>query len=190
MWVADKVEKKKTEELNVYSTNARVHTEQQINQIANAISEWGWTIPILIDEDNTVLAGHGRLTAAKSLSIDEVPCIVARGWSEAQKKAYVIADNKLAENSEWNTDVYFSELKELSSIGFDLTLAGFDDDLKFSFQPNLSPTANLTEVTGADIENATKSIYEQFMGAGQEAKTGEVDVICPECGHDFKVSGY
>ena len=185
MWVAEKVEKKKPDELNAYASNARVHTEQQIQQIANSISEWGWTIPILIYEENTVLAGHGRLTAAKSLNIDEVPCIVAEGWSDAQKKAYVIADNKLAENSEWDTGLYFSELKELSNLGFDISLTGLDQELgALSFAPNLNPETHFAEITSQDIESASETV-------GQIAPSGTkvVELTCPHCGKDFEFSG-
>ena len=115
----------KVAELIPYENNSRVHSDQQIRQLANSIEQWGFTIPILIDENKMVLAGHGRLQAAKSLNINEVPCIVADGWTDAQKRAYVIADNKLAENSEWDMSTYYAELKSLADTGFDLTFAGY-----------------------------------------------------------------
>ena len=180
----------KVADLIPYENNSRIHTDQQISQLANSIEQWGFTIPILIDEANMILAGHGRLLAAKQLGIEEVPCVMADGWTEEQKRAYIIADNKLAENSSWDTDLYFSELKELSSLGFDLSLAGFDSDLNFSFKPNLSPNTEYAEVTDGDIEKANKSIYEQFVGAGTKPHKDALDVICPECGEEFTVSGY
>jgi ParB-like chromosome segregation protein Spo0J len=97
-WPADKVERRAVAVLVPNTRNARTHTEQQIDQIAASIREWGWTAPILVDEDEVVIAGHGRLLAAARLGLDEVPVIIARGWSEAQKRAYLIADNKLTEN--------------------------------------------------------------------------------------------
>jgi ParB-like chromosome segregation protein Spo0J len=100
-WPADKVERRKVDDLVPYASNARTHSKEQIDQIARSIEEWGWTVPVLIDEDGGLIAGHGRILAAKKLKIDEVPVVVARGWSEAQKRAYVLADNKLTENGAW-----------------------------------------------------------------------------------------
>ena len=100
-WPADKVEKRKVKDLVPYANNARTHSKEQIDQIVRSIEEWGWTVPVLVDEDGGLIAGHGRILAAKKLKIDEVPVVVARGWSEAQKRAYVLADNKLTENGAW-----------------------------------------------------------------------------------------
>jgi ParB-like chromosome segregation protein Spo0J len=90
--------------------------------------EWGWTCPILVDESNTVIAGHARIEAARRLGWTEVPVVVARGWSEAQKKAYVLADNKLAENAGWDREKLVCELEELRALAFDVTLTGFGAD--------------------------------------------------------------
>jgi len=90
--------------------------------------EWGWTNPVLVDESGNVLAGHGRILAARQLGYEDVPTMVADGWTEAQKKAYVIADNKLAENAGWDTGMLSVELGELDTDGFDLSLIGFDED--------------------------------------------------------------
>jgi len=99
----------------------------QIDQIAASIREWGWTMPILVDENGTILAGHARVLAARKLGLTEVPVIVARGWSEAQKRAYVIADNKLTLNADWNDELLGIELADLKLEDFDLGLLGFDD---------------------------------------------------------------
>lgn len=190
MWVADKVEKKNIDALNAYSGNSRVHTEKQIKQIADAISEWGWTIPILIDESNTVLAGHGRLLAAKLLNISEVPCIVADGWTEAQKKAYVIADNKLAENSEWDMSVFYTELRSLSDMDFDLTLAGFDADFSaLSFEPNLDPSYTHRDVSDDTIARAEASISDAITGIQDNKANNAIEVLCPYCAETFRFSG-
>jgi len=109
-----------------YARNARTHNEVQVAQIAASIREWGFTTPILIDEAGGIIAGHGRLLAAQKLGLPEVPTITARGWTEAQKRAYVIADNKLAENAEWNTELLKIELQELDGLDFDLDLVGCD----------------------------------------------------------------
>lgn len=110
-----------------YANNSRTHSDAQIAQIAASINEWGFTNPVLVDEKNTIIAGHGRLLAARKLGIKEVPCIVAEGWTEAQKKAYVIADNKLALNAGWDNELLSLELNALDGMDFDLSLMGFDD---------------------------------------------------------------
>ena len=93
------VVKKKVSDLIPYERNPNIHPTFQIEQIKNSIREWGFTIPIVIDENSTVLAGHGRLYAVQELEMEEIPCIVVEGWTERQKQAYVIADNKLQSGS-------------------------------------------------------------------------------------------
>ena len=110
-----------------YANNSRTHSDAQIDQIAASINEWGFTNPVLVDESNTIIAGHGRLLAARKLGIKEVPCIIAEGWTDAQKKAYVIADNKLALNAGWDNELLSLELNALDGMDFDLSLIGFDD---------------------------------------------------------------
>ena len=109
-----------------YARNARTHSDAQVAQIAASIREWGWTNPVLIDEAGGIIAGHGRVMAARKLKIEEVPCIVATGWSDAQKRAYVLADNQLAVNAGWDMDLLKVEIGELKTDGFDLGLMGFD----------------------------------------------------------------
>ena len=108
--------------------NARTHPKRQIDQIAASIREWGWTNPILVEEDGGLIAGHGRLLAARKLGLTQIPTMVAKGWSEAQKKAYVIADNKLALNAGWDLELLAVELGDLQGFDFDLMLTGFSDD--------------------------------------------------------------
>jgi DNA modification methylase len=110
-----------------YARNSRTHSEEQVNQIAASIKEFGFTNPIIIDEDNGIIAGHGRVMAAKKLGIDEVPCIQVTGWTKAQKKAYVIADNKLALNAGWDEEMLKLEFDELKELDFDISLIGFSD---------------------------------------------------------------
>src|SRR5690606_26356416 len=112
-----------------YARNARTHSPAQVAKIAASIREWGWTNPILIDERGTILAGHGRVLAAQLLGLEEVPCVVARGWTEPQKRAYVIADNQLAISAGWDSDLLRLELAELDGANFDLDLLGFEDEL-------------------------------------------------------------
>lgn len=120
---------KKTDELIPYARNSRTHSTEQVQQIAGSIKEFGFTNPILIDEQGGIIAGHGRTMAAQKLGMDEVPCIVLSGLTEAQKKAYIIADNKLALNAGWDEDMLKIELSELDEIGFDYSELGFDFDI-------------------------------------------------------------
>lgn len=116
-----------TGELKAYEKNSRTHGKKQIDQVVASIKEFGFTNPLLVDEGNTLIAGHGRLLAAKKIGMEEVPCVRLSHLSEAQKKAYVIADNKIALNSGWDEDLLKSELDELDSLGFDVAVTGFDD---------------------------------------------------------------
>jgi len=125
---AEKIEKWAIEKLIPYARNARTHSDEQVGQIAASIREWGWTTPVLVDEDGGIIAGHGRTMAAKRLGMLEVPVMVARGWSDAKKRAYVLADNKLALNAGWDDSMLALELKELGETGFDLDLTGFSLD--------------------------------------------------------------
>jgi len=120
------ITQKKVDELIPYARNARTHSEEQIAQIAASIREFGWTNPILIDGKNGIIAGHGRLAAARKLGLDEIPVIELEHLTETQKKALILADNKLALNSGWDNDMLMFELKELNLDGFDLELVGFD----------------------------------------------------------------
>lgn len=123
---ADAVEQWPIDRLVPYARNSRTHSQEQIAQIAASIVEWGFTTAVLVDEDGGIIAGHGRILAARKLGMAEVPVMVAAGWSEAQKRAYIIADNKLALNAGWDNEMLSLELGELGDVGFDLDLTGFD----------------------------------------------------------------
>ena len=110
-----------------YIRNARTHSESQIAQIAASIKEFGFLSPILIAEDNTILAGHGRLAAARKLGLTKVPCVKESHLTETQRRAYIIADNKLSLNAGWDEDILAIELSELQGTDFDLDLLGFDE---------------------------------------------------------------
>ena len=111
-----------------YARNSRTHSDAQVAQIAASIKEFGFTNPVLIDADGGIIAGHGRVLAARVLKLDSVPCIRLSHLTETQKRAYVIADNKLALNAGWDADMLRIELEELGEIGFDLDLIGFSDE--------------------------------------------------------------
>ena len=127
-WPADNVIRRKVASLVPYARNSRTHSAEQVDQIAASIKEWGFTTPILVDADGQIIAGHGRLLAAQKLGLDEVPTMTATGWTDAQKKAYVIADNKLALNAGWDNAMLAIEMQELGDMGFDLDLTGFGKD--------------------------------------------------------------
>lgn len=154
-WATEQIHQRKIEALIPYINNPRTHSARQLDQIAASIREWGWTMPILIDERDTVLAGHGRLEAAKKLGIEQVPVVIAQGWSEAKKKAYIIADNRLSENAGWDDELLKLEISDLTELEFDLPLLGFSED-------------ELTELTAP--ERLTKGDYYQDSQAGALSK--------------------
>ena len=119
---------RKITELIPYVNNARTHSDEQVLQICSSIKEFGFTNPVLIDGENGIIAGHGRLMAAKKLGMEEVPTIELSHLSEAQRKAYILADNKLALNSGWDNDLLAIEFAELGELGFDLDLTGFSSE--------------------------------------------------------------
>ena len=127
-WPADHVARRPVSALVPSARNARTHSQQQVAQIAASITEWGWTVPVLVDEGSQIIAGHGRVLAARSLGITEVPVMVASDWSPEQKRAYLLADNQLALNAGWDEDLLRLELGELANEGFDLSLTGFSED--------------------------------------------------------------
>jgi DNA modification methylase len=120
--------KKKVSELIPYINNSRTHSEEQITQIVSSIKEFGFTNPILIDKDNSIIAGHGRLQAVKRLGLEEVPCILISGLTKTQIKALIIADNQLALNAGWDLEKLSVEIEGLDEDKFDLSLLGFEDD--------------------------------------------------------------
>jgi len=128
-WPVDNISEWPIDRLLPYARNARQHSERQIEQIVASIQQWGWTNPVLVDEGGTIIAGHGRVMAAQRLGIASVPVMVARGWTDRQKRAYAIADNQLALSSTWDLDLLKSELAELAAAEPELPpLTGFTAD--------------------------------------------------------------
>jgi ParB-like chromosome segregation protein Spo0J len=120
-----KIEQRRVADLIPYAANSRTHSDAQVAQIAASIREFGWTNPILIDGENTIIAGHGRLLAARKLGMEELPAIVLDHLTKAQQRALVIADNQLALNAGWDENLLKLELQELGDLNFDLALTGF-----------------------------------------------------------------
>jgi len=114
------------ESLIPYARNSRTHSDAQVAQIAASIREFGWTNPVLIDAEGGIIAGHGRVMAGRKLGITEAPCIVLENLTDAKRRAYVIADNKIALNAGWDIELLKVELGDLNALDFDLALTGFD----------------------------------------------------------------
>ena len=123
-----KIETRLVADLIPYASNSRTHSDAQIAQIAASIKEFGWTNPILIDGDNTIIAGHGRLLAARKLGLEDVPAIILDHLSKAQQRALVIADNQLALNAGWDIELLENEIRTLDGEGYSLGLLGFADE--------------------------------------------------------------
>lgn len=151
-----------------YARNSRTHSDEQVAQIAASIKEFGWTNPILIDGESGIIAGHGRLLAARKLGMKEVPVIQLSGMTDTQKKAYIIADNKLALNAGWDDELLKLELDELHDEGFDMGLIGFNAD-------------DLSKLMGFDEEiEAPESSAKEINP--DDYKMG---CTCPKCGFEF-----
>ena len=149
---------RKTADLIPYVNNSRTHSEAQVLQIAASIKEFGFTNPVLVDADGSIIAGHGRVMAARKLGMDEVPTIELAGLTETQRKAYIIADNKLALNAEWNEDLLKLELQELADADFSLDVLGFDAEelgalLDDSFEQESGYSDKNAEYTPDDFDD-------------------------------------
>ena len=164
--VAKQIILQPVEALIPYARNSRTHSDEQVAQIAASIREFGFTNPVLIDKDGGIIAGHGRVMGARKLGLAEVPCIRLAHLTDTQKRAYIIADNKLALNAGWDNELLQLELADLHEADFDMDLLGFGvDDLAIAMG------------MGADFEPGT----EDDQGKLDEKKP----ITCPNCGHKF-----
>lgn len=178
---------RKITELIPYVNNARTHSDEQILQICSSIKEFGFTNPVLIDGENGIIAGHGRLMAAKKLGMEEVPTIELSHLSEAQRKAYILADNKLALNSGWDNDLLAIEFAELGALGFDLELTGFTLDEIDALTPEEIPPGLTDEDSVPELpeEPVTKLSDVWLCGnhrvmCGDSTSVDAVDKLMPE----------
>jgi ParB-like chromosome segregation protein Spo0J len=156
---ADKVEKWSIDKLIPYARNARTHSDEQVAQIAASIKEWGWTTPILVDEQGGIIAGHGRTLAAQRLKMKELPVMVAKGWGDAKKRAYVLADNKLAMNAGWDNEMLRLELSEIGEMGFDLDLTGFPTEEIKALQFDDDAEAEMPELKDGEKERFQQKTF-------------------------------
>ena len=141
---ATKIEWRSVDKLIPYAKNARTHSDEQVAQIAGSIKEFGFNNPVLVDKDNSVIAGHGRLMAARKLGMDKVPVVELEHLTESQRKAYVLADNRIALNSGWDTSMLSLELQDLKD-DIDLSLLGFDPDELDALLNPIEETEGLTD---------------------------------------------
>lgn len=148
-----------------YENNARTHSEAQVGKIARSIEQFGFINPVIIDNNYGIIAGHGRVMGAKSLGMTEVPCLFVEDLTEAQKRAYILADNKLALDAGWDDSILKMELEALKELNFDISLTGFDMG---------EIDINIGEPQEA--EKKEQSIYTQKVDIPQYQITGE----CPE----------
>jgi len=161
---SDKIVQRETEVLKPYENNPRQHSEAQLDRLVRSIKEFGFTNPILIDDDCNVIAGHGRLLAAELMGLAQVPTITLGHLTAEQRRAYVIADNQLALNSTWDDDVLQAELQALGEAGFDLTLLGWGDDLPtFGEDIDLSALDDMDDDPTAELaDGVMKAIQIEF----------------------------
>lgn len=173
---AEKIEQIKVDDLIPYVRNARTHSTEQIAQIAGSIKEFGFNNPILIDKDNGVIAGHGRLAAARKLKLESVPCVRLEHLTDAQRKAYILADNRIALNSDWETDLLATELEELKDLGVDLEGLGFNSDEIDALLNKIEGTEGLTD------EDDAPEVQEQAVTKpGDIWVMGNHRLMCGDC---------
>ena len=157
------IEQSRIIDLTLYKNNPRVHSEIQIERLVNSLKEFGFTNPVLIDDTGNVIAGHGRITAAKKLGLDAVPTITLSHLSEDQRKAYIIADNQLALNSSWDDDLLKIELDKLTESGFDLSVLGWGDDVPtFADDPDYGSLEDFDDPTSELANDVMKAIQIEF----------------------------
>jgi ParB-like chromosome segregation protein Spo0J len=165
------------EALVPYAKNSRTHSDAQVAQLAGSVREFGWTNPVLLDESGGIIAGHGRVLAARKLAMTEVPCIVLTGLSDQQRRAYVLADNKLALNAGWDAELLALELQTLVSEGVELDLMGFDQKEFDALLGSMSPGLDDSGFSGTGIGG---------VGAAELNPDGyEFEHRCPKCGFEF-----
>ena len=168
---SDSVQQWDIDKLIPYAKNSRTHSPEQVAQIAASIKEWGFTSAILVEEAGSIIAGHGRLMAARKLKLKTVPVMVAEGWTDAQKRAYVIADNKLTLNAGWDNELLALELGDLGELGFDLKLTGFTLDEIAALNPEV--------VEGLTDEDAVPEVPEEpKTKLGDIYKLGNHRLMC------------
>jgi ParB-like chromosome segregation protein Spo0J len=179
------------DELIPYANNARVHDKRQINQLRASLREFGFVTPLLIDRDNNIIAGHGRLLAAKAEGMTQVPCVLVSELTEAQRRAYILADNRLSETAAWDPALLRIELQGLQALHFDTGITGFEmEDLKrievseyTRAAPGQGQAASGEEHTACQAEPEALDLDEE-----PEQNRPRACYHCPKCGFEFEVA--
>ena len=166
-----KIEQIPTADLIPYARNTRTHSPEQVAQIAGSIREFGFTNPVLIDADNGIIAGHGRVMAAQKLGLAKVPCIRLAHLTDNQKRAYIIADNKLALNAGWDEEMLGLELADLREADFDLGLMGFSEDEMGAFDVEEGDMPALPEGDKQPFQQITFTVHDDQAEDVQAAMT-------------------
>ena len=156
-----KIETLKTADLIPYARNSRTHSDQQVAQIAGSIREFGFTNPVLIDSENGIIAGHGRVMAASKLGMDKVPCIRLAHLTETQRRAYIIADNKLALNAGWDDEMLGLELADLREADFDFDVMGFTEEEIGAFDVEESEMPDLSDGDKQPFQQMTFTVHDE-----------------------------
>lgn len=178
-WPATKIDMRPIDSLIPYARNYRKHNQSQIDKVAASIREFGWTIPVLIAEDSTIIAGHCRVLAAKKLGITEAPTMTAVGWSEAQRRAYVITDNQLTLIGENDEDLLRLELLDLKNSHFDLSLTGFETkELDQLLVQDVIETKDDSEAT---TSKANELQHKWQVKIGDVFECGTHRIACGDC---------
>ena len=152
-----------------YARNSRTHSDEQVAKIAASIKEFGFLNPVIIDGDNGIIAGHGRVMAAQKLGMTELPVVEASHLTDAQRRAYIIADNRLALDSGWDDEMLRVEFAELEELGFDLDLTGFDPG----------------EIEALNFDDDAEAEMPEPPNDFSEANESELQHTCPKCGFEF-----
>lgn len=183
---ADTVEHWPIDKLVPYARNSRTHSDEQVAQIAASIKEWGFTTAVLVDDTGGIIAGHGRLMAARKLGLETVPVMVAKGWTDAQKRAYVIADNKLALNAGWDVDMLAMEVEALREDDFDLALLGFsDEELKGLTEDGWASDIDAVEKHKENLDGIQAKIVVKLDGTYKDEVAEAIRMYCD--GHAISV---
>jgi DNA modification methylase len=174
-------EMRNVDDLIPYARNARTHSSEQVARIAGSIKEFGFMNPVIISQDGGILAGHGRVLAAKKLNLEKVPCVVETHLTEAQRRAYILADNKLALDAGWDNDMLRVELQELKDLDFDLGLTGFDDlEITNIFgESSESESKERAPLPTSNPEGFDK--FERVIRKGEVWHLGDHRLICGSC---------
>lgn len=170
------------DDLVPYANNARVHSKAQIASIRASLREFGFVTPVLVDFDNNIIAGHGRVEAARAEGLAEVPCVLVSNLTEAQRKAYILADNRLGETSSWDPQLLKIEIESLKALSFDAGIIGFDaaavEAIQFG-QPTQKKPDDPADAEALNLEDPPDT----------ERSPARNALHCPKCGFEFEVPG-